>query len=72
LGDNGPVQRVNDYGDWRVVSGLMLPFQRTVTDDGEVVSKEQTKELVVNPPVDPALFAKPNDIIQSPAGGGPQ
>ena len=58
-GQRGPVRRVIDYSDWRPVDGLTVPFQRTVTDDGQPSATDQIQSYEINPPVDPKLFEKP-------------
>jgi zinc protease len=58
-GQRGPVQRVIEYSDWRPVDGLSVPFKRTITDNGEVVSTDQIESFQINPPLDPKLFEKP-------------
>jgi zinc protease len=59
VGQRGPVQRVIDYSDWRPVDGFTVPFQRSVTEDGQPSSTEQIQSYEINPPVDAKLFERP-------------
>ncbi len=59
VGQNGPAQVVEDFSNWQTVDGLTLPTQKTTTSNGEQVSSEKVENRQINPPVDPALFAKP-------------
>jgi zinc protease len=61
VGQRGPVQRVIDYSDWRPVDGITVPFQRSVTDDGQPSATEQIQTYEINPPLDAKLFEKPPD-----------
>jgi len=58
-GPSGPGERVVEYGDWKTVEGLTLPFKETRTLGGEKEGSVDVKEIEVNPPVDPKLFEKP-------------
>jgi len=60
-GPRGPVHRVIAYSDWRPVDGLTVPFQRTVTEDGQPSATEQIQSYEFNPVVDAQLFEKPAD-----------
>ena len=55
------MQRVIDYSDWRPVDGLTVPFQRSVTEDGQPSATEQIQSYEINPPIDAKLFEKPPD-----------
>jgi predicted Zn-dependent peptidase len=55
----GPVDRVEDYSDWRETGGMRVPFKSTSTENGEEVGSSEKLELEVNPTVDPKLFEKP-------------
>ncbi|HXE91223.1 MAG TPA: pitrilysin family protein [Terriglobales bacterium] len=55
----GPVDRVEDYSDWREVDGLRVPFKSKSTDNGAEVGSSEKLELEVNPVIDPKLFEKP-------------
>ena len=59
VGQRGPVQRVIAYSDWRPVDGITVPFQRSVTDDGQPSSTEQIQSYQINPALDARLFEKP-------------
>jgi zinc protease len=61
VGQRGPVRRVIDYSDWRAVDGLTVPFQRSVTEDGEPSSTEKIQNFEINPPVNAKLFERPPD-----------
>jgi zinc protease len=66
VGQRGPVQRVIAYSDWRPVDGLTVPFQRSVTDDGQPSATEQVQTYEINPPIDVKLFEKPPDSPPAP------
>jgi zinc protease len=66
VGQRGPVQRVIAYSDWRPVDGLTVPFQRSVTEDGQPSATEQIQTYEINPPVDAKLFEKPPDSPPAP------
>jgi hypothetical protein len=57
-GQNGPMEVVADFSDWRNVDGVMFPFKEHRSQGGEE-SDVQITDLKVNPPVDPKLFQKP-------------
>jgi zinc protease len=54
----GPVERVVDYSDWRDAGGLSLPYKRIVTENGEPSSEDTVKSIELNPAVDPKLFTQ--------------
>jgi zinc protease len=58
-GMSGPGMQVLDNSDWRTVDGITLPFKQTVKQDGQDAGSNETKELVINPTVDPKLFERP-------------
>ncbi len=58
-GQHGPVERVIAYSDWRQAGGLTVPFQRAITEDGQLSATEQIQTFQVNPAIDPKLFEKP-------------
>ena len=60
-GPRGPVHRVIAYSDWRTADGLTVPFQRTVTEDGQPSATEQIQSYEFNPAIDANLFDKPAD-----------
>jgi len=65
-GSAGPVEQRVDYSDWKPVDGLVLPFKRTITEDGQQVGTADVKEIRINPPVDPKLFEKPAQPAAAP------
>jgi hypothetical protein len=38
-----------------------VPFQRTVSENGELSATEQVQKYDINPPIDGKLFEKPAD-----------
>jgi len=61
LGAGGPVQGETAMEDWKPISGLTLPLQRTNKQNGEQTSAVEYKTLQINPQADPKLFEKPAD-----------
>jgi len=59
LGAEGPVQGETVMADWKTISGLTLPLQRTNKQNGEETSAVEYKNLEINPHADPKLFEKP-------------
>ncbi|MGZ4817837.1 MAG: M16 family metallopeptidase [Terriglobales bacterium] len=59
VGQRGPVERVISYSDWRAVDGIKVPFQRTITENGQPSANEQIETYQVNPGVNAKLFEKP-------------
>jgi tetratricopeptide (TPR) repeat protein len=59
-----------DYGDYRDVDGLEIPFRWTVaqTDGSSIIQLEQIQQ---NVPIDDAKFAKPIASAASPKPSGP-
>ena len=47
------------FSDYRVVSGIQVPFQAAVHRDGRVVVTRTITKVVINEKIDPALFARP-------------
>src|ERR1700722_597544 len=56
-----------DYGDYRSVDGVEIPFRRTVAQPGESFTF-QVEQLRQNVPIDDAEFAKPTAPQQKPSG----
>jgi len=50
---------IDDYTDYRDVSGIKIAFKRTSTTEGRVTTLELSK-VEVDPKVDPAIFKKPD------------
>lgn len=63
-----PGDHVMSFSDFRKVSGLTIPFKAEGTFDGKPQRSSVIQEVVVNPPVDAALFTAP----QAQAAGGSQ
>lgn len=58
-GQSGPVEREVELSDYRNVDGVMLPFKRTIKDNGEAVANTTVREIKINPTIDPKLYEKP-------------
>ena len=58
-GMGGPGEVVADYGDWKTVEGISVPFRETRTRSGEKQASIEVKEFEINPKVDPKIFEKP-------------
>jgi zinc protease len=59
LSQGGPVQGETDFGDWKPVNGLNVPFVRHNKQNGQDSSTAEYTSLELNPAVDPKLFDKP-------------
>jgi zinc protease len=59
IGQSGPTKRVMHFGDWKNVDGVNFYSQRTVSENGQVIAKDEIKSWTINPPVDPKQFEKP-------------
>ncbi len=64
-GPQGPAQAQTDFQDWKTTDGLTLPYKRTSSRDGKVVSTSQYTSIQVNPSISPKLFDKPVVEAQS-------
>lgn len=67
LGQSGPVTRTIDVSAWKTFGGLNLYTQRTVSENGKLVSKDTINDWIINPKVDPNLWQKP-----APSGNPPK
>jgi hypothetical protein len=54
-----PCEMLIRYSDRRSVAGVMLPFQVTITLNGEVIEELTMNEFEINRPVNPKKFAGP-------------
>jgi zinc protease len=59
IGQSGPTKRVMQFGDWKNVDGVNFYNQRTVSENGQVIAKDEIKTWTINPTVDPKQFEKP-------------
>lgn len=66
MSEQGPVQAVVDYANWKQVDGITLPFSTTTTKNGQLAESESTQSWTVNPKVDPALFERPASAAAVP------
>jgi len=66
-GPAGPGEVVATYADFRQVNGLTFAFKSSRTNNGEPQDSAVTEEITVNPPVDQAMFVKPET---APASAG--
>ena len=58
-GPGGPGDAVTVFSDFRQTGALMLPYKVETTLNGEPLQSASYEEIVVNPAVDDAMFAKP-------------
>jgi photosynthetic reaction center cytochrome c subunit len=56
-----------DYGDYRSIDGVEIPFRRTVAQPGEIFTF-QVDQVRQNVPIDDAKFAKPTAPRPRPSG----
>jgi zinc protease len=56
---SGPADQMNEYSDWKTVDGITLPFKVTISQNGQVVTQVEVKEMQINPAIDPKVFEKP-------------
>ena len=65
-GPNGvPMQQEESYSDYRLVSGVRVPFQAAVSRDGQVIVRRTLTKIAFNTPIDPSLFERPPDTPPS-------
>jgi hypothetical protein len=57
--DGRPVTVEEVFSDYRVVSGIRVPFQAELRQAGSPVVSRTLTAVSINGPVDPRLFAKP-------------
>jgi zinc protease len=58
-GGGAPADVAVDFSDFKTISGVTIPFKRTVKRNGEDAGAMDVQEVVINPPVDPKAFEKP-------------
>jgi zinc protease len=58
-GQQGPVDNEQHWSDYRAVEGRQFAFTTTTTRDGAKFSESKVQDVVLNPKLDDALFAKP-------------
>ena len=51
----------NYYRDYRLVDGIRFPFVIDATIDGQPYNSSQFESIELNIPVDPAIFAMPEN-----------
>jgi zinc protease len=59
LTQSGPAQGETDMGNWKPMSGLMIPVVRHNKQNGQETSTAEYTSLELNPAIDPKLFVKP-------------
>ncbi|HYX68141.1 MAG TPA: pitrilysin family protein [Terriglobales bacterium] len=62
LTHSGPAEQANEFSDWKTVDGVTLPFKVSISQNGQVVTQVEVKEMQINPAIDPKIY-------QRPAGG---
>jgi hypothetical protein len=55
------------YRDYRTVSGLVIPHEEERLLDGERVMRLKIMRVEINPPVDDASFARPEEPLPPPS-----
>jgi zinc protease len=58
-GEEGPVEAVTDYADWKQVDGLWVALSEKGTQNGEEAQSVVKSEVKFNPGLDAKLFEKP-------------
>ena len=58
-GQQGPVENEQRWTDYRAVEGRQFAFSNSTTRDGAKFSESTVQDVVINPKLDDALFAKP-------------
>ena len=56
-----PGEFIANYSDFKQVSGVTFAFKTEVTMNGEPVQSSVSEEIALNPQVDAAMFAKPDE-----------
>ena len=64
----GQAEMVSSFSDFRPASSLVLPYKSQTTMNGELQQSSVTEEIAVNPPVDDALFKRPEEGSPPPGG----
>jgi hypothetical protein len=59
------------FGDYRLVGGLRVPYQATVSQDGRPIARRTVTRIAFNEPVDPSLFTYPEAAAQTPGASKP-
>jgi zinc protease len=59
VGQQGPVQRVIDFSDYRDVNGYKFAFKSVTKENGQQMNASDVKDIKINVPVDAKTFAKP-------------
>jgi zinc protease len=58
-GQQGPVENEQRWTDYRAIEGRQFAFSNSTTRDGAKFSESTVQDVVINPKLDDALFAKP-------------
>jgi zinc protease len=64
-GQHGPVENEQRWMDYRAVEGRQFAFSTIISRDGGKFSESTVQDVVVNPKLDEALFAKPAGVASN-------
>ena len=57
----GPTEIETTLGDYREVSGIMLPFKQTIVQNGQPAGESVTQAIEINPEIPADAFAAPEE-----------
>ena len=61
MGQSGPFEGETELSDWRTADGLTMPYKHENKQNGQQSSTAEFKKIEINPPLDPKMFAKPEE-----------
>jgi zinc protease len=61
VGQSGPFEGETELSDWRTADGLTMPYKHENKQNGQQSSTAEFKKIEINPPLDPKMFAKPEE-----------
>jgi hypothetical protein len=59
-----PVSQEEAFADYRIVSGVRMPFQASVLQDGRPIVRRTLTKVVINGPMDPSIFDRPREALK--------
>jgi hypothetical protein len=59
-----PVSQEEAFADYRIVSGVRMPFQASLLQDGRPIVRRTLTKVVINGPMDPSIFDRPREALK--------
>jgi hypothetical protein len=60
-GPNGEAMQQEElFSDYRLVSGVRIPFEVSVSRDGRIMVRRKLTTIAINAPIEPSLFERPS------------